>query len=127
MDRDIILGAFKLLSDPALLSKEELLDVQKAITELEEENKQVREELEESQKYEDPVLRGLNDFSEKVSIIIKPKNLISEKVKKEHEEGIPLDECSIIDVDTTSISDEDRKKISDGAIRALKTIGEKDE
>ena len=51
MNKEEILGAFSLVNNPIVLSEEETKDVQKAIKQLQQENKQLKEVIEEVREY----------------------------------------------------------------------------
>ena len=86
----------QLLQEAEGKTYEELLnernELQARVEELEEEAKRLNEELEESRECEDPVLRAHKNFSETISSIITPKNIVIARVEREHREGIPLDD-----------------------------------
>ena len=75
---------------------EELLnenyELKARVEELEEKVKRLNEELEESRECEDPVLKAHKNFSETISSIITPKDIIRTIVEREHRTGLPLDD-----------------------------------
>lgn len=68
MNVEEVLGAFSLVNNPIVLSEEEVKDVQKAIKQLQQENKQLKEQLSVAQTNEETFRLEMKDITKTLGL-----------------------------------------------------------